>query len=110
MKSSSPFTSPAHDLLPEDIVGNIPGTGETSSNPDPIFHLKWFTPDSGFTWYVAEYDPVDRIAFGFVIGPFPEWGSFSVDEIRSVRGALGLPVERDLYFSPCPSSKITSQH
>ena len=39
-------------------------------------------------------------------------GSISVEvpepnEIRTLRGSLGLPVERDLFFAPCLSSKIT---
>lgn len=110
MNNSSPFTSPAYDLLPADIVGNIPKLAATSDDPDPTLHIKLFTPDSGFTWYVAEYDPESRIGYGFVIGPFPEWGTFSFDEIRKLRGSLGLPVERDLHFSPCPSSQITKVH
>lgn len=110
MKSSSPFTSPAYDLLPADIVATIPKLGETAENPDPTFYLKWFTPDAGFTWYVAEYDPDSGICHGFVIGQFPEWGSFSVHEIRQIRGALKLPVERDLCFNACPSSTITRDY
>ena len=110
MKSSSRFSSPAYNLLPADIIGNIPALGATSDNPDPTFHVKIFTPDSSLTWFVAEYDPESKIGYGFVIGPFPEWGTFSFDEIRKLRGSLGLPVERDLHFSPCPSSKITKDH
>lgn len=89
------------------MASQIPKLGETSENPDPTLYVKWFTPDSGFTWFVAEFDPESQIGYGFVIGPFPEWGTFSLKEIRSLRGALHLPVERDLHFDPCPSSKIT---
>lgn len=109
MKTSSP-KSPAYDLLPADIVGNIPILGTTCEDPDPTLHVKLFTPDSGLTWYVAEYDPDSRIGFGFVVGLFPEWGTFSFDEIRKLRGRLGLPVERDLHFKSCLSSVITKQY
>lgn len=110
METSSRFTSPAYDLLPTDVLANIPNLGETAENPDPMFHLKWFTPDAGMTWYVAEYDPDSGICHGLVIGLFPEWGTFTVEEIRTVRGRLNLPVERDLYFDPCPSSTITRDY
>jgi len=110
MTTSSPFTSPAYNLLPSSIAKKIPGLGGTSDESDPIFHLKWFTPDSGFTWYVAEFDPKSRIAYGFVVGPFPEWGTFSLDEVRAIRGSLNLPVERDLSFDPCHASKITKEY
>jgi len=108
MKPSSPFTSPAYNLLPARIMATIPALGATSDNPDPTLHLKWFTPDANFTWFLAEYSPEEEIGYGFVIGPFPEWGTFSLKEIRQLRGSLGLPVERDLHFDPCPSSKITA--
>ena len=110
MKRSSPFTSPAYNLLPDKIAAVLPKLGETSENPDPTFHVKRFTPDANFTWFLAEFDPESRIGYGFVIGPFPEWGTFALDEIRTVRGGLGLPVERDLHFSPCPSSVITKDY
>jgi len=100
MNSSSNNTSPAHELLPDDVARSLPQIGQTSEDPDPIFHLKWFMPDGGFTWYVAEYDPEARIAFGCVVGLHPEWGSFSMDEILHIRGALGLSVERDRHFDP----------
>lgn len=110
MKKSSRFTSPAYNLLPDEIAQTIPRLNGTSEDPDPIIRVKWFMPDGGFTWYVVEFDPETRVCYGFVIGPFPEWGTFFFDEIQQVRGALGLPVERDLHFDPCPSSKITKDH
>jgi hypothetical protein len=74
-----------------------------------MLHVKWFTPDANWTWFVAEYDPESRIAYGYVIGLESEWGSFSLDEILTIRGSLGLPIERDLHFDPCLSSKITGR-
>ena len=63
--------------------------------------MKLFTPDAGATWLLTEIDPNDPdIAFGLCdlgLG-CPELGSVSLAEIASVRGPLGLAVERDLYF------------
>ncbi|MCL6481523.1 MAG: DUF2958 domain-containing protein [Firmicutes bacterium] len=37
-----------------------------------------------------------------------ELGYFSLDELESIRGPLGLKVERDLYWKPVPLSKVKS--
>ena len=62
--------------------------------------VKLFTPDAGATWLLTELDPETNIAFGLCdlgLG-CPELGYVSMDEIATLRGRLGLPVERDLYF------------
>ena len=68
---------------------------------DPIPVVKLFTPDAGATWLLTEIDPDDHDrAFGLCdlgLG-FPELGYVSLTELQSVRGRLGLPVERDLNF------------
>jgi hypothetical protein len=64
--------------------------------------VKLFTPDANCTWLVSEIDPEEPdIAFGLCdLGfGFPELGNISIAELRSVRGTLGLPVERDLSFT-----------
>lgn len=63
--------------------------------------VKLFTPDAGCTWLLTEIDPEDTdIAFGLCdlgLG-YPELGDVSLSELSSLRGKLGLPVERDLHF------------
>jgi hypothetical protein len=64
--------------------------------------VKLFTPDAACTWLLSELDPGDPdLAFGLCdLGMgFPELGCVSLAEIHAVRGRLGLPVERDLYFT-----------
>ena len=63
--------------------------------------VKLFTPDAQCTWLLSELHPNDNdIAFGLCdLGMgFPELGSVRISEIESVRGKLGLPVERDRSF------------
>lgn len=64
--------------------------------------VKLFTPDANCTWLLSEIDPDDPdIAFGLCdlgMGS-PELGSVRISELESARGALGLPVERDLHFA-----------
>lgn len=69
---------------------------------DPYPVVKLFTPDANATWLIAEADPEDPdILYGLCdlgLG-FAEPGSVRLSEILEVRGALGLPVERDVYFA-----------
>ncbi|MGQ0686560.1 DUF2958 domain-containing protein [Bradyrhizobium sp.] len=63
--------------------------------------VKLFTPDGAATWLISEADPddADRLFCLCDLGiGFPELGYVSLAEISSVRGRLGLPVERDLHF------------
>jgi hypothetical protein len=70
---------------------------------DPVPVVKLFTPDAAAVWLLTELDPEEPdIAFGLCdlgLG-FPELGYASISEIQSIRGAFGLPVERDLFFKP----------
>ena len=62
--------------------------------------VKLFTPDAAATWLLTELDADGDTAFGLCdlgLG-FPELGSVSLAELRSVRGRFGLPVERDRFF------------
>lgn len=70
-----------------------------NSDPPPV--VKLFTPDAGATWLLTEIDPDDHDhAFGLCdLGQgFPELGYVSLAELQSVRGRIGLPVERDMHF------------
>jgi hypothetical protein len=70
-----------------------------------LAYAKFFTPDAQWTWYATEFDGEDTF-FGFVDGDFPELGYFSLSELQSVRGCLGLPVERDRFFQPTPLAEL----
>ena len=61
--------------------------------------VKLFTPDGGATWLLTELDS-DGLLFGLCdlgLG-CPELGYVSLIELRTARGKLGLPIERDLHF------------
>ena len=83
----------------------IPKLYETEKQEDSIVHIKLFTPDSNWSWFITEFDQEDTF-FGLVDGFEKELGYFSFSELKSVRGHLGLCVEIDLHFSPQPISKI----
>lgn len=102
-------------LLTEELKQQIPPlySGEGKKLEDAIAVVKFFTPDGGWTWYATEGSPVDEngyydtdkpkvdyIFFGLVDGFTSEFGYFSLAELERIRGVLGLPVERDLYWKP----------
>jgi hypothetical protein len=92
-------------LLPAEIASTLPPLYATENQDDPIAHVKFFTPDSSWTWFLTEFDPIERRGFGLVLGHERELGYFLLDELESVRGPLGLPIERDLHFQPTPLSR-----
>ncbi len=76
---------------------------------DAIAPVKFFTPSGSWTWYATEYDGEDTF-FGLVSGFEVEIGYFSLTELEGAQDALGLPVERDLYFTPTSLWELRKQH
>ncbi len=93
-------------LLTKALEQTLPAIYSQDKNPDPDVVCKFFTPDAQWTWYVIEYDPRAGIFYGYVEGIEKELGYFTLDELQSIRGNFGLPVERDLYFTPCKLSEV----
>nr|BDD45310.1 single-stranded DNA endonuclease [bacterium] len=73
--------------------------GQDAEN-DHVPVIKLFTPDANWTWLISEIMPDEVTAFGLCDGGmgFPELGYTHLPDIREIRGCLGLPVERDMYF------------
>ena len=105
--------------MTKDLAKTLPALYSQEDTPDPMVVCKFFTPDAGWTWYAIEGSPVDEdgyydtkkekvdfVFFGLVSGLEAELGYFSLSELNSIRGNLGLPVERDRYFQPTRLSAI----
>lgn len=85
-------------LLTKEILSAFPEFGSTDGEGDSAkVIVKFFTPDSSWTWYATEFDGEDTF-FGLVCGHEAELGYFSLSEITSVRGPMGLPIERDMHL------------
>jgi hypothetical protein len=95
-------------LLTDELRASLPALYAQENEKDPIVHIKFFTPWTGWTWYATEgqQEGEDFIFFGYVIGLEKEWGYFSLNELESVKGPGGLTIERDLYFTPKRRSEI----
>lgn len=96
------------ELLPAEVREKLPPLYAQEKSGEHTVHVKFFTPDSFWTWYVTEgqAEEDDFLFFGYVIGFEREWGYFTLNEMRAARGPLGLPIERDLHFRPAPISEV----
>lgn len=100
-------------LITKEIENRFAKTGYQGDELDPVVVAKFFNPCGAGTWYATEYDPQNRICFGYVTGlGFDEWGDFSIEELESVKcPPFNLPIERDMYFperrisEACPELK-----
>ena len=86
-------------ITPEQREQLLANGAQRGADHKPV--VKLFNPCGAGAWLVTELDPEDAsIAFGLADLGFgtPEVGSFSIQELESFRGPLGLGIERDLYF------------
>jgi hypothetical protein len=84
-------------LMTKELEKQLPALyAQDGKGDDAIVYVKYFDIGSSWSWYGMEFDPKDRIFFGFVNGFEPELGDFSLTELES----LGMRIERDLYFNP----------
>lgn len=94
-------------LISQEQLNSLPDLYETERSLNPICQIKLFTPDSQWTWYIIELSKENKdICYGYVKGLDCELGYFSLRELESIKGPLGLAIERDLSFTPMPLSLI----
>jgi len=94
-------------LIPQTLLSEIPDLYETEGETNPLCYIKLFTPDSNWTWYIIEFSKSDTsTCYGYVRGLESELGYFTLEELESVHGPLGLAIERDFSFTPTPFANI----
>lgn len=75
---------------------------------EKVIHMHFFL--GGCDWYAAEYDPNERIFFGYAILnndlDNAEWGYFSLNELAKVKTSSGVEIDRDLHWKPIKAIKI----
>ena len=97
-------------LVPPKVREILPELySQEAKGMDALAVAKFFSPDSNWTWYATEFDGDDSF-FGLVVGQEVEVGYFSLSELEEIRGRLGLPVERDLYFEPKTLAELKDEH
>jgi len=99
-------------LMTKGLEKRFAQVGSQENVEDPLVVAKFFNPTGADTWYATEYNPADRIFFGYasIFGDWnDEWGYFSLDELESFKGSFGLGIERDLYFDERPFSQAVGK-
>ena len=104
-------------LLPREIRKKLPPLySQDGKGGKTVAHLKLFTPDNSFSWFLTEGSPITKDGreidfqfFGLVEGPCKELGYVNLSELETVRGSLGLPIERDLYWKPKTLEEIAPE-
>lgn len=99
-------------LMTKQLEKRFLKVGNQSELEDPVVIAKFFNPCGGGTWYATEYDPKDKIFFGYasIFGDWnDEWGYFSLEELESFQGPFGIGIERDLFFDEKPFSQVVTK-
>ena len=97
-------------LMTKELEKRFSQVGSQENVKDPVIVTKFFNPFGAGTWYATEYDPKDEMFFGYasIFGDWnDEWGYFSLAELESYVGQLGLGIERDLYWKETKASTVT---
>ena len=97
-------------LMTKELEKRFLKVGSQENIKDPVIVAKFFNPTGAGTWYATEYDPKEKMFFGYVsiFGDWnDEWGYFSLAELESYVGRFGLGIERDLYWEEVKASTVT---
>jgi hypothetical protein len=104
-------------LLTEELRKQIPALYSQENVKDPMVYIKYFDPTGSWTWYALEGEETDNgdfLFYGFVVGFDGELGYFTLNELitakQGLTGLQSLPIERELYFSPCRLSEVKEKH
>ena len=119
-------------LITQEVRRKLPPLrAQEHSGRDAVAYVKFFTPDSSWTWYalegsamvpaeggevtevpLSESQPAkeqDVLFFGLVDGLEKELGYFRLSELREARGPMGLPIERDRGWGPKTLNEIAPE-
>ncbi len=96
--------SRGHPLITKELGEKLPALGSNENvedSDDVVAHVKLFSPYTGWTWHVTEWEAETGLCFGLVEGFETEWGYFGLAELAEAKVFGGVPaIERDLYWEP----------
>ena len=96
--------------LPTETIPPLYATEQVDAD-EKVMHARLFALGSAATWLIAEYDPEEKVAFGYCFLSNPEdaeWGYVSIAELESLK-FMGIPrVELDAHFTPKPFKECIS--
>lgn len=85
-------------LLTDELRERLLANGR-DPGADHVPVVKFFNPLGAGVWLATELDPDGDVLYGLADLGFPEIGSFSLDELVSVRLPFDMGIERDILFA-----------
>ena len=70
---------------------------------------KYFDPMGDWKWFLMNKKKDDSYCWAIVKGHEVEMGSFSIDELESIKLPFGLGIERDTLFEPMKAKDVWEQ-
>ena len=88
-------------LLPRDIADKLPPLYATEGQGmKAIAQVKFFTPDSNWTWYAVEFDGEETF-FGLIIGTNESWAISLLQSSSPLGARWGSPLNAICILRPC---------
>lgn len=90
-------------------LAKLPAFYSTEEIPlkEKVIHMHFFI--GGCDWYAIEYNPEDKLFFGFAIlnndYDMAEWGYFSLQELSELKVKF-LEVDRNLHFATTKAKDV----
>lgn len=85
-------------LLTDNLRDRLLANGR-QRDVDHVPVVKFFNPLGEGVWLATELDADGDTLFGLADIGFPELGSFSLEELTSIRLPFGMGIERDVLFT-----------
>jgi len=95
-------------LITAELAQRLPAIGGARHQADPVVQVMFFYRDFFWRWYGIEYDGIDNF-YGVISGDITGLGSFSLAKLQAMPCPNGRPLERDIYFKPCPLSELVEK-
>lgn len=106
-QTRTPFKGGAYQYIR--TTDHLPSTDAAAAADDPLCKVKLFTPVGRGSWFIAGFDPDTGLAYGVADLFEREVGDIDLNELAAVRTRpFGLPIERDLYWTPQTIKELTS--
>lgn len=97
-------------LLTKELEKKLPALYSQEEVEDPMVRAHFFDPCGAANWWITEGEQFDEdyLMFGLCdlgLG-CPELGYASMSELQSVKGRMGIGIERDRYWTPVHLSEV----
>ena len=79
---------------------------DKGSDMEQMVVAKYFDAMGGWKWFLMNKKKDDSYCWGIVKGFEVEMGSFSIDELESIKLPFGLGIERDTLFEPMKAKDV----